>query len=55
MPTITKAALQWYQDEMESVISQRDELEEELEAVLEENQALRLQITQLMSDRSLRD
>ena len=60
MPTITKAALQWYEDEMESVVEQRDQLEEELEKSLEDNAekdlrilALEAEITRIMSDRSI--
>lgn len=41
MPTITREAIEWMQDELESVTAQRDELEDELAEVLEENQALR--------------
>ena len=52
MPTITRAAIQWMQDESESKDEQIAELEEELEAALEENRALRLENAQLMSDRS---
>lgn len=52
MATISREAIQWMQDEMEAISAQRDELEEELAEALEENKALRLQITQLMSDRS---
>ncbi len=40
MPTITKAAIVWMQDEAEYKDSRIDELEEELEAALEENAAL---------------
>jgi regulator of replication initiation timing len=52
MATISREAIEWMQDELESKTSQIDELEEELAEALEENKALRLQITQLMSDRS---
>lgn len=52
MATISKSALQWIQDEHESLQVQVDNLEEELELALEENAALRLEITRLMSDRS---
>jgi len=53
MPTISKSAIQWIQDQNEEKESLITELEEELEAALEENAALRLEITRLMSDRSL--
>ena len=53
MPTITRAAIQWMQDELEAKEAQIDELEIELEASMDENQALRLRIQQLMTDRSL--
>lgn len=43
MPTITREAIEWMQDELESVTAQRDELEDELAEVLEENQALRVE------------
>ncbi len=41
MPTITKEALEWMQDEVESKDTIIDALEEELEAALEDNAALR--------------
>lgn len=52
MPTITRTALQYIEDELEAKSAQIDELEEELAEALEENKTLRLQVTQLMSDRS---
>ena len=52
MPTITRSAIQWMEDQAEEKDSLIVELEEELEAALEENLALRLEITRLMSDRS---
>ena len=55
MPTITVEAIQWMQEEMESVTSERDEVQEELELALEENAALRLENQVLRSDRSFRD
>ena len=55
MATITREALEWVQDQLESLQSQVDELEDELSDTLEENAALKLQITRLMSDRSLRE
>ena len=55
MPTITVEALQWMQEELESVTSERDEVQEELELALEENAGLRLELTMLRSDRSFRD
>lgn len=53
MPTITRAAIQWMQDELEAVTEQRDELEQELENALEENQSLRAQVNRLMADRTV--
>jgi len=53
MPVITKTALQWMQDEHESLQSQVDSLEEELEKALEEVRSLRIINQQLMTDRSL--
>ena len=47
MPTITKEAIQWMQDELESVTEQRDQLEEELETALEENDLLKAQLHEL--------
>ena len=41
MPTISRKAIQWMQDEVEAKDSLIDELEEELEAALEDNMALR--------------
>ena len=55
MATITREALEWVQDQLENLQSQVDELEEELSAALEENSNLKIQITRLMSDRSLRE
>ena len=53
MPTISREAIEWMQDELESKSSQIDELEEELAEALEENKLLRAQVSQMMSDRSL--
>ena len=53
MPTITLEAIQWMEDQSESKDALIDDLEEELESALEENSSLRLQITRLMSDRSV--
>ena len=53
MPTITRSALQWLQDELESLIEQRDQLEEELTEALEENANLRLELQRMMVDRSV--
>lgn len=53
MPTISREAIEWLQDELESLTAERDELEDELEATLEENKLLRAQVSQMMSDRSL--
>ena len=53
MATISKRAIQWMEDELESANAQIDELEDELAAALEENARLRVEITRLMSDRSL--
>ncbi len=55
MPTITRSAIEWMQDQSEAKDARIDDLEEELELALEENAALKLEITRLMSDRSLRD
>jgi len=41
MPTITRKALEWIQDEVESKDAIIDTLEEELEAALEDNAALK--------------
>jgi len=53
MPTITKAAIQYIQDELEEVTGQRDELEDELIAALEENANLKLEIQRLRADREM--
>ena len=53
MATITKAAIQWMEDELEGKDALISELEEELEAALEEVEGLRIEITRLMTDRSL--
>jgi len=41
MPIVTREALQWVRDESEFKDARIDELEEELEAALEENAALK--------------
>ena len=60
MPTITRSALQYIEDQLEERDAQIDELEEELSQALEENaekeeliSALRATIQRLMTDRSL--
>jgi regulator of replication initiation timing len=60
MPTITREAIEWMQDQLESVTEQRDQLEEELvealeelEVAQEENGILRARLNQLMSDRTV--
>ena len=53
MPVITREALEWLQEELESVTSQRDELEDELAEALEERDALKAQIQRMMADRSV--
>ena len=53
MPTITKAALHYIEDENEAKDARIDDLEEELEAALEENAALRARLQIMMSDRSM--
>ena len=60
MPTITRSALQYIEDQLEERDAQIDELEEELAQALEENaekeeliSALRATIQRLMTDRSL--
>ena len=52
MPTITRSALQYIEDQLEERDAQIDELEEELAQALEENLELRLHISRLMADRS---
>ena len=52
MPTITRSALQWLQDELESLTEQRDQLEDELSEALEENASLKAQLNRVMADRS---
>ncbi len=59
MATISKEALQWMQDELESKDALIDSLEEELSAALEDREtdkqliaSQEAQITRLMSDRS---
>ena len=52
MPTITRTALLWIEDQLEVKDARIDDLEEELELALEENAALRLENTRLMMDRS---
>ena len=60
MPTITRSAVQYIEDQLEERDAQIDELEEELAQALEENaekeeliSALRATIQRLMTDRSL--
>jgi len=53
MATITRDAIEWVKDELESRDEVISELEDELIAALEENAALKLHITQLMTDRSV--
>ena len=60
MATITKAALHYMQDEHEALLAERDELEEELAAALEEvkqlkeeNDSLKAQNQLMMADRSV--
>ena len=60
MPTITRAALQYIEDQLEERDAQIDELEEELAQALEDNaekeeliSALRATIQRLMTDRSM--
>ena len=53
MPVITREALEWLQEELDTVTSQRDELEEELAEALEENASLKAQIQRMMADRSV--
>ena len=57
---ISKEAVQHYQDEFESLVEQRDQIEEELSEALEDNAekdeliaALRAEIQRLMADRSV--
>ena len=53
MPTITLEAIQWMEDQSESKDALITDLEEELEAALEQVAALKLEITRLMMDRSV--
>ena len=53
MPTITKEAIEWMQDEHDSKDEIIAELEEELIEALEENAALKIEIQRLMTDRSM--
>ena len=53
MATITRSAIEYMEEKYEAQESRIDELEEELELALEENANLRLEITRLMTDRSL--
>ena len=55
MPTITRSAIQWMQDQLESKEEQISELEEELSEALEELEAAKIHILRLISDRSLVD
>ena len=50
---LTREAIQYIEDQFETKDARIDDLEEELEAALEENAALRLQVTRLMADRSV--
>ena len=51
MPTITRSALQYIEDQIEERDAQIDELEDELALALEENASLRAQINRLASIR----
>ena len=53
MATITRSAIEYMQEQYEAQNELISDLEEELEAALEENANLRLEITRLMTDRSL--
>ena len=53
MPIITREALEWLQEELDSVTAQRDELEDELAEAIEERDALKAQIQLMMADRSV--
>jgi len=53
MATITRDTIEWVKDELESRDEVISELEDELIAALEENAALKLHITRLMTDRSM--
>ena len=53
MPTITRTALQYIEDQLEAKDARIDDLEEELEAALEENLELKAHISRLIADRSM--
>ena len=53
MATISKEALQWLQDELETKEGIIDSLEDELSAALQDVESLKARILQLMSDRSM--
>ena len=53
MATISKSALHYIEDQLESKDALITDLEEELEAALEENLELKTHISRLMADRSL--
>ena len=53
MPTITRAALQYIEDQLEERDAQIDELEEELAEALDEVASLRARIQLMMADRSV--
>lgn len=55
VPTITRSAIEWMQDQLESKEEQISELEEELAEALEELEAAKIHILRLISDRSLVD
>ena len=49
---ITKDAIRYVEDELESLRTQVDELEEELALALEENESLKAQNLRLIADRT---
>lgn len=51
MPTITRAAIRWMQDELESKDEQIAELEEELAETAEERDQLAAQLARIIADR----
>ena len=53
MATISRAALQWLEDERDSDKETIAQLEEELMEAMEENLELKTYISRLMADRSL--
>ena len=53
MPTITKAAIEWMQDRLESLEEENAQLEEELLDAIEEIDSLRVELMRRVADPSL--